>query len=197
MKDFYLAAVIGLGVGLLILLPLANLDFRLTFKLVSLLIVGFTILGPVAFGVFYWLGRRRPLFEQIGKFAAIGTLNTFLDLGTVNFFIMLTGATAGWLFSSFKALSFILAATNSYLWNKFWTFQSRTPAAWREYLFFGLFTFLGLLLNVAIASFLVNVIGAPAGLSAALWANIAALIATAVSLAFNFLLYKKAVFGRK
>jgi len=197
MKDFYLATLIGFGVGVLVLLPLANIGFIFTPLLVLGIILGFTVLGPLAFGFFHWLASFRPIFDQIGKFSAIGTLNSLLDLGVVNIFIMLTGVAGGWLFSFFKAISFLLAATNSYFWNKFWTFQSRTPATWREYVFFAIFTILSVFINVTTASLVVNFMAIPPGISLKLWANIGALAATAVSLAFNFFLYKTVVFERK
>lgn len=90
-----------------------------------------------------------------------------------------------------------MASANSYAWNKFWTFQSRTPADLREYFYFIFFTVLSAFLNVAAASFIVDFLKSPTGISPELWANIGALTATAVSLTFNFFLYKKVVFKTK
>ncbi|MDP2638562.1 MAG: GtrA family protein [Candidatus Azambacteria bacterium] len=197
MKDFYLVTVIGLAVGALFLLPLKGVGFSLTPWIVIGSLVGFTLLAPLAFGVFRFLSRFWRPMEQIGKFAAVGTLNSLFDLAIVNFLILLTGVTAGWLFSLFKALSFFMASANSYAWNKFWTFQSRSPADWREYSYFIFFTLLSVFLNVVAASFVVDFLGAPVGIGLELWANIGALTATAVSLTFNFFLYKKVVFKAK
>jgi len=48
--------------------------------------------------------------------------------------------------------------------------------------------------NVAIASFLVNFLGAPIGFSPEIWADVGIFVAAAVSLTLNFFLYKKIVF---
>ncbi|MDP1706616.1 MAG: GtrA family protein [bacterium] len=197
MKDFYLVTAIGLAVGALFLLPLRNIGFSLAPLIIVGSLVGFTLLAPLAFGIFRFLSRFWRPMEQVGKFAAVGTLNSLFDLAIVNFLILLTGVTAGWLFSLFKALSFFMASANSYAWNKFWTFQSRTPTDWREYSYFIFFTLLSVFLNVVTASFVVNFLEAPIGIGPELWANIGALTATAVSLVFNFFLYKKVVFKTK
>lgn len=197
MKDFYLVTAIGLAVGALFLLPLKSIGFSLTPLIVMGSLVGFTLLAPLAFGIFRFLSRFWQPMEQIGKFAAVGTLNSLLDLAIVNLLILLTGITAGWFFGIFKAISFFMASANSYAWNKFWTFQSRTPADLREYFYFIFFTVLSAFLNVAAASFIVDFLKSPTGISPELWANIGALTATAVSLTFNFFLYKKVVFKTK
>jgi len=64
----------------------------------------------------------------------------------------------------------------------------------REFLQFVLVSAGALLLNVGIASFLVNTIGPRAGASPNLWANIAALVGTVFSFIWNFLGYKFIVF---
>lgn len=197
MRDFYLAGLIGLAVGLLILPLLANIGQLPQFGFSLAIVAGFTFLGPAAFAIFRLLAHFQPSFEKIGKFAAVGTLNTFLDLGAVNIFILITGIAAGRTFVIFKVAGFLLAATNSYFWNKFWTFQSRSPASWREYSLFGVFTLAGAFVNATVASLIVNGLGAPAGFSQEIWANIGAAAATAFSLVLNFFLYKKWVFGRQ
>ena len=135
MKDFFLAGLIGLGVGFCVLPFWANIGRLPPVPISAAIVAGFIFLGLLAFAIFRFGGRFWAPLEQVGKFAAVGSLNTFLDLGIVNLLILLTSVAAGWTFSLFKAAGFLLAATNSYFWNKFWTFQSRTPADWREYSF--------------------------------------------------------------
>ena len=46
-----------------------------------------------------------------------------------------------------NSLGFILAATNNYVWNRLWTFQSTSDAAAREYTLFFIIALIGLGLN--------------------------------------------------
>jgi len=193
-KDYRLAAVIGFLVGCLVLIPVANLGYAVTALLAAASVVGFALFAPFALFLLKQLGRVWPVFNQFGKFAAVGTLNTLLDLGVLNALIFITGFARGAPFAGFKAVSFLVASTNSYFWNKFWTFESRAPIALGEYARFLLFTLVGTFLNVGVASLIVNVLGAPEGVGEKLWANAGALIAVFTSLLWNFLAYRKIVF---
>ena len=195
-KDFYLVTLIGTLVGALVLIPAGNLGIAVTWPFAVLSIVGFALFAPCALFVLKFLSRRWKVFEQFGKFAAVGTLNTLLDLGVLNGLMLATGVAGGLAFSGFKAVSFIVGTTNSYFWNKLWTFQNRVPVSAREYLVFALFTLCGALINVGVASVIVNVIGSPAGVSESAWANIGALLAVAASFLWNFLSYRFIVFKR-
>lgn len=195
-KDFTLVTIIGFLVGWLVLLPAKNVGLSITPFWVVASVVGFTLLAPLALLVLKLLGRVWGVFEQFGKFAAVGTLNTLIDLGVLNLLILIFNVSAGLPFSAFKAVSFVFATTNSYFWNKFWTFESATKTSVKEYGHFFLFTLVGTLINVSVASFIVNVVHAPAGINANLWANIAALVAVLASFLWNFLSYKLVVFKK-
>lgn len=193
-KDFLLVTLIGFLVGILILPIAVNLGFRLSAFFIIGSIGGFTIFAPAALWFLYFLAEFKPIFAQFGRYAAVGTLNTLLDLSALNLLIFLSGQAAGIYFTLFKGLSFWVGMTNSYFWNKFWTFNSRTGASAYEYVRFGLFTFIGFLINVTTASLIVNLIGPIGGADPRLWANIAALSATGVSFLWNFLSYRYLVF---
>ncbi len=195
-KDYYLVSLIGFLVGWLVFIPLKNIGFDLNLPWLVFSVVFFTLLAPLALFVLNFLSRFFKVLAQFGKFAAVGTLNTLIDLGILNLFIYLTDISQGLYFSFFKAISFLGATTNSYFWNKFWTFQSRLPVSPREYLRFLFFTFVGTLINVSVASLIVNFIKAPPSFSLKLWANLGALLAVFVSMLWNFLSYKYIVFGR-
>ncbi|KKU91212.1 MAG: GtrA family protein [Candidatus Jorgensenbacteria bacterium GW2011_GWA1_48_11] len=193
-KDFYLVTIIGFLVGALFLMPLANLGFDVNLTLVFASIIGFTVFAPIALGVLGFLSRYFKVLEQFGKFAAVGTLNSLLDIATINFFIFVTDIPKGIYYSLFVVIGFLVAATNSYFWNKIWTFQDKMPVTLKEYLRFAFFTLIGALLNASAASFVVNFLGAPVGFNLNLWANIGALCGIAASLLWNFLSYKNIVF---
>lgn len=144
--------------------------------------------------------RLRGTFEvlyQFYKFALVGTVNTLIDLSVLNFLITLTGFAAGWQFSVFKGVSFAVAVINSYFWNRIWTFGRGRGAKIGEFSQFFLVTLGGLLINVGVASFLVNIVGPPYGITPRLWASIAALGSIAISMFWNFAGYKFIVFSSK
>jgi len=193
-RDFYLVTLIGFLVGWLVLLPAKNLGIDITPVFILGSVLSFTVFAPIALLILKLLSRFWKVLEQFGKFAAVGTLNTLIDLGVLNLLIILTDISSGSYFSIFKAVSFLAAATNSYFWNKFWTFESRLPVTANEYVRFLFFTLIGTLINVAVASFVVSVIGAPGGINPKTWANIGAVLAVAVSFLWNFLSYRYIVF---
>ncbi len=143
------------------------------------------------------LKEKMPAIWQLGKFMLVGSLNTFIDLGLLNFLMVLFSIASGWYFSLFKAISFSLAVTNSYFWNKFWTFRHKEKKVGvGEYSQFYLITGIGFLINVSIASLVVNVIGPQFGFSPTLWANVGAVIAVLSAFMWNFLGYKFIVFKK-
>jgi len=161
----------------------------------------FPIILPIlsVFGVFVasFLGRKIPALFQLAKFCLVGALNTFVDLGILNLLMVIFGLSAGWLYSLFKAISFSCSVVHSYFWNKFWTFKKKeTKGAGKEFGKFFLIAGTGFLLNVSIASFIVNVVGPQFGLSAEIWGNIGAIIAIICVFMWNFLGYKFLVFKK-
>jgi putative flippase GtrA len=81
--------------------------------------------------------------------------------------------------------------TNSFLWNKFWTFSQQESAKFKEELpRFLMVTLSGAAINIGIASLVVNIIGAPTGFSPKVWANLGAIVATLIGFLWNFLGYK-------
>jgi len=110
----------------------------------------------------------------------------------LNFLIFLTGVASGLPFGVFKGISFLVAATNSYFWNKRWTFRSNK----KVFVQFLTVSTVGLFLNVSTASFLVNIVQPQFGLSEKVWANVGAINGTLVVMTWNFIGYKFVVFKR-
>ncbi|MEK7624516.1 MAG: GtrA family protein [Patescibacteria group bacterium] len=196
MKDFLLVSLIGFLAGWLIL-PTAAVKIAITPKLVLFSVVGFTILAPLLLAIAFYLSRFWPFLRQFGKFCAVGVLNTFLGFAIINLLMRFTGITEGIYFSLFLAPAFFASATNSYFWNKSWSFQSQTSASPSEYSRFVLFTFIGFLINNAAASFLNNVVGPLGDIKPVIWANFSILMATAVSFIWNFTSYRLIIFKKK
>ncbi len=132
---------------------------------------------------------------QCGEFLAVGTLNTMIDFGTLNFLSWLTGIYGGARLAPINVPGLLLALANSYLLNKHWTFK--TPSHTRsghEMGRFVLVSLVGMSLNTAILVALTRFTTAPLAFTPQLWENLAKALATGGALAWNFVGYKYLVF---
>jgi len=196
-QDIKLSFLVGFFAGIL-LLPILN-NFHIPLNILSGLavIAGLTVFTPFGYLVAYWLSRRWPVMIQFVKFGIVGGLNSLIYLAVLNLLISATGIVKGLEYSAFISAAFIVAVINSYIWNKFWVFKaSQSGGGSGEFVKFFLVNLLGLLINVGAASFVVNVIGAPAGISPSVWANIGAVSAVFITLFWNFIGMKFIVFKR-
>lgn len=199
-KDLVIAGIIGLVCALLILPIAENLAINSFYAYALIILLPlFSVAGMFAAS---WLTLKLKFIYQVAKFILVGLLNTFVDWGILNLLMFLTSTVSGPLFPVFKGVSFLVATSNSFAWNKFWTFKKPTDdkeavekkAAGKEFMQFFIVSVIGFTLNVGIATVMVNVMGAPAGVSEQLWANIGALGGTLAVLVWNFLGYKLIVF---
>lgn len=69
--------------------------------------------------------EQKPVILQLLRFGCIGVVNTALDFVVLNlmisFFAVSTGSHLGWV----NIPGFILAVSQSYIWNRFWTFSEQ------------------------------------------------------------------------
>lgn len=210
-KDYFLVAIIGFLFGLLTIPILKNLKLtflEINFLNILFIVIFFIVFAVLALWIAAFLGRKIPFLFQFAKFGAVGALNTFLDLGILNFLIFFSGIITShfyaisiglsfaYFYAIFKGLSFILANISGYFWNKHWVFQSKVSAS-SGYSQFLLVSIIGLIINVAVAFFVFNFISSFfVSFSKELWANIGALSATVISLIWNFVGYKFFVFKK-
>jgi len=128
------------------------------------------------------------------KFGAVGALNFLIDFGVLNALMFFSGISSGAFFSVAKAVAYFTANTNSYFFNKRWTFKSRAPATRKEYGTFLFFSLIGALLNVGVSSLIVGAVPQPQSIGGPLWANIASLAGAGVLMIWNFFTYRTYVF---
>jgi putative flippase GtrA len=203
-KDLGLVTIIGGAVGLLVQPVLTNLGSGgafsrmlggagLTLPVRAAAFVGLLILAPVALTVAAWLGRFVPVIYQFAKFAAVGTLNTVLNFAVLNLLAIISGVNSGPLVAVFAGVAFLIATTNSFFWNKLWTFGSRAAATGREALKFYAITAVGVILNSSAVAVVVNYLR-PASVNPSVWLNVGGLAGVAVSFLWNFFGYKFIVF---
>ncbi len=195
-RDLFFAAINGAFIGILTPFIFTNLSVTLPLPIV-LFVPLLALLSAVGVGVGYILSKIRPFFFQLSKFGLIGVANTVIDLGIYNLFIFMSDVSSGYLIAVFKSFSVLAAIVNSYIWNKFWSFEKKeTGNVGEEFTQFLMVSLIGLLLNVGITAFVVNVIGAPAGMAEKTWANIGGLTASILVLTWNFIGYKFFVFKK-
>jgi len=201
--DLISSIVLGLIISAFAIALLSALESEINVPGINTTLLWLPIIVVVPFLVVLWvyltsrLGKRRDVFFQFGKFIPIGISNTAIDFGVLNLLILTSGADKGLLFSVFKGISFLCAVTNSYLWNKYWTFESRgTDGMGRQFVKFIIVSGVGFVINVAVASYIVNFISPISGVSPILWANIGALASIVIVILWNFLGYKFLVFKK-
>jgi len=196
--DWKAILIVGAGVGLLIQPILANNvpPHYLSFGFRAGVFVFFTLFAPFALWIARQLAKLWAGIYQFAQFAAVGTLNTFIDIGVFNVEIFLHG-TGGMLgngiFAAFKAISFLFATTNSFVWNKFWTFNAKEKVHGGELTAFYSIALIGWALNVGGAT-LAKTLG-PA--DSRVWVSILApLVGVAASFLWDFFGYKHFVFKK-
>lgn len=197
-KDIILSIISGLGVGL-ISAPLfislrigpniGNLWWLLVFILPILWVLG-TYVG-------YKISKIITFSFQFSKFVAIGFLNTAIDFAIFNLFIILTGITKGFGLVLINSFSFLIAVTNSYFWNKGWTFSLGVRSKAFEFIQFVIVTLIGLLINNLILYSGTTFFHPLFGFDKRLWANLFKAIGAMFYLIWNFIGYKLIVFRKK
>lgn len=195
-KDILYSMITGFTAGFLAWRIFSFLNIHNFYFLPAVWLV---ILIPVfwIFGVNlgYFLGRWFPFFNQFGKFVAIGFTNAAVDFGILNLFIFLTGITAGLWYPVFKIGSFTGGLIHSYIWNKFWAFKAGESGGGKaEFFKFAGVAIVALVINVGVASFIVNFIRPILGIDAKGWANLGAVVGSAIALFFSFAGFRLAVF---
>ena len=148
--------------------------------------------------------KIKTLVRQFSKFFLVGIMNTGVDLIILNIEIAITGIAVGIGYSVEKSVSFLFAVTFSYFINKHWTFRDNSKdGEGKKMSQFLAVSLVGMLINVTVASIVVNYLQTPIGnlldlpfLTSKLWASIGALCGTAVGLFWNFVGYKFIVFKK-
>jgi len=193
--DIWRAILAGEVIALLALPILKNLKiFDTAF------IIPWLILLPLCAGLgLYIIYRisipRWPIFFDLAKYGLVGWLNLFLSASIFNLLVLTTRITKGLWAVIFIIIAFIITVTHSFFWNKFWIFPSRGISQTKqEYIKFFVVSGTTACVETLIFHILINVMGAPSGLSQELWNNIALFTLIPVALLGNFLGYKLIVF---
>ncbi len=202
-KEAYFIAVMGFVITLLGFPILHNLDVPELFAahgisftpVAIILIIVMPLLLVAGAYVLAMLPFSATSAAQLSRYAVIGCFNVALNASIFNFLMLITGISSGIWVTIFAAITFVIVVTQSFFWSLFWTFKDTQPKdKKKQYLSFFAVSSLVAAINIGIIYIMTSVIGAPQGISAPLWANIALLGTIFISLFGNFLGYKFFVF---
>lgn len=135
--------------------------------------------------------------KQLVRFVVVGGINTGIDFLVLNIEMVLSGITSGPGMIVQNSISFGIATVNSYFLNKSWTFEDKDSN--KEGVKFSQFlavSIVGISINGGVVYLVTTFIDPVLGISPQLWANIAKLAATGISLIWNFVGYKFFVFKK-
>jgi putative flippase GtrA len=131
--------------------------------------------------------RFSSLFRELAKFGTVGAIAFVIDTGGTN--LLRYGVHFGPLTS--KVIATVVAATLTYLANRFWTWRHREKSGLaREYFLFFVLNGIGLLISLLIIGFVEYTLNMRDPLSY----NMSLIIGTAIGTLFRFWSYKKWVF---
>ena len=201
-KDIFITILVSIFTALVwvsVFLRLGTFENILGFKEAAW---GLVAVVPVVYvlGLYLgeWLSRRWSIFKSFAKYVMVGFFNTGVDFAIFNLLMRVTGIDKGPAISSFKTVSFVVAVTNSYFWNKYWAFEAGATKTdkGKEFVKFFVVNIIGAFLNVGITSGIIFGVPPQFGFSQVAWNNIAAVAATAVALIWNFIGFRLIVFKR-
>lgn len=190
--DYYIATLVGFLTGVFVIPTLVNLGLR-SWPVLMLLPLAAALLFALGVWLSNFLSRWLGFMAQLGKFAAVGFLNTAIDFGVLNLLSAATGVTSGFIIGGVNTPGFIVAVINSYFWNKFWVFRGREGTL-RDFPKFMAVSIGGLLLNSGVVILATTYVPASASFGEAAWLNFAKFFATVLVFVWNFLGYKFLVF---
>ena len=122
---------------------------------------------------------------QIAKFMAVGVLNTLIDAGA--YLALTRWMGLGTFLVLAKGITYAVGMTNSFFWNRNWTFESQA-SPWRAAMLFTLTHIAALGINAGTMALSLNVLHTSE--------LIALGMATAASFGWNFVLNKLVVFKK-
>ena len=194
--DLGYSCAIGFVVGLFLLPVLINTDLysKLSAPIIfAILFAGLPIIFTIGLAFAEFISKKIPLLWQFAKFAQVGVLNTAIDFGILNLLIFVTGITSGLSIIPLNAVSFSTAIINSFFWNEKWVFKTKKEA---NFITFLVVTLIGLAINSGIVYAITTFVPPTFVDSQKLWANLAKVLATGISLIWNFTGYRLIVFKK-
>lgn len=132
-----------------------------------------------------------PKIKNSGlRFLLVGVFNTGLDFAILNVLVII-----GLNDIASNLIATTCAMITSFILNKNFTFESKSNNYWREILLFFVFTAFGLWILQSIVIYLLALV-MPKSLPSFIAINLKKILATIVSLTWNYFTYKRFVFKK-
>ncbi len=142
-------------------------------------------------------GQVKTLAGQFIRFGIVGGLNTAIDFGVLNLLSFITGITKGTGLVPLNMISFTVAVINSYYLNKYWAFKDQSSGeGMKKFSLFLVISVIGALINTGTVTLVATSLEPWFGLGPTPWLNVAKVLATGLSLIWNFIGYKLLVFKK-
>ncbi|MGE5453999.1 MAG: glycosyltransferase, partial [Methylocystaceae bacterium] len=135
----------------------------------------------------------RSIYQQVFRFGITGLVNTAIDFILFNLLIIGTGFNSPGQVAIINAISVTVAACNSYLMNRYWTFAARNPVARMHVGRFVIATAIGMIINTTVVTG-IGYLTTWLPLSTYLLLNISKLGGAVLSASWNFVVYRSWVF---
>ena len=119
--------------------------------------------------------RGRTIWQFV-RFALVGCVNTIIDLLVLNGLLWLWPAQGTARLLLFNTIAYACGALNSFVFNRYWTFQREGPPSAREGARFLLVTLAAIACNDLILWLMRNILH-PAHLDPTLWTNVSKVVA--------------------
>ena len=129
---------------------------------------------------------RTSLLRQAHHFVLVGGLNTALDLMALNGLLLLFPTTNTLLIVLYTILAYSVGAANSFLLNKYWTFEHAQRTTPRELARFTITMLFGIGWNAALI-WLASIIAHPFLANTVVWTNVSKLVAIGSAAFISFL----------
>jgi putative flippase GtrA len=114
---------------------------------------------------------------QVMRFGIVGGLNTMIDILVFNIILFCLPTQVPALLVLYNACAYTLGALNSFLLNKYWTFQHTKAIKRKEVMYFMLVTTFGILCNSALVALISSSISHSMLRNTFIWANTAKVLA--------------------
>lgn len=200
-NDYSIAGLIGFITAIFITPILIFSDTPLAYKGFTVPLWSLFILLPVVEYIAYVVASKLfshvQTLRQLGRFGIVGLMNFSVDTGIVYTLQHYTGIGLSdprmlYLFVTSGAIAIV----NSYFWQRAWTFSEKTAPTPKEFIGFLLVTLLSIAINSSVAFLAGNFILRLDIIAESKVLGASKIIATIVSLFWNFFGYKLFVFKK-
>lgn len=195
-EDIILAILTSEGIGALFYWIEKKSNLSIPFD-IFLFFIFLPIFALVVLEICFLIGKKFIFVWQLAKFALVGGFFAFVDLVIFNSLMAYFKIEKGILATFFVALSFCLATTLKYIFDKLWVFEKKErEGISKEFSLFFIVTLISGGIQVGVADFIINRTRFFSFLPSLVVANLGKILGIISASVWNFLGYKFLVFKK-